>query len=1218
MHGSKERDGNVSTSPSSKNQPNAEKSFKSVKSERPSKKPIVCHGCGEPGHIRPNCPNRVRIVKSPGHSKVMVVSGYLAGCQSDLLRVDTGAERTVVRDDFIPKAAYTGDVLRLDSWRGNQCTEHKLASISIQVGDVTVQSLVAVVEKLDCPALLGSDLGVEMTKVLMRKVVAQLDGCDSESRPENESVNEIVNGDESIRVTRAQAKKDEAKELEDDVASAQAECQPIPMGDIFDFPDAFFELDPVPTSVDELDEWPESVSSDLPLPGVGEVGSVNLRSEQELDVSLKQVWQLGLKNEKGYCFEKGVLVQYDSDGFDDSLMRVVVPSGRRKQVLRMAHSNVISGHFGIKKTFSRINRNFLWPKMWSQVKAYVRSCTGCQKNGRQDKARAPLQPLPVISEPFTRVAFDLVGPLPRTTSGYKYLLTAMCMFTKFPEAVPLKKVDNLTVLEAMMEIFSRYGIPTELLTDQGSVFTSRLTRHMCKTFEVHKIQTSPYHPQTDGSLERWHACLKGMLKRAEVDLKEWDKMLKYVLFAYRDTPHCVTGFSPFQLMFGREVRGPLDFLKTSWVEGDDDVGSVEDWLLCVRAKMGEMAELVSDREVLAKAKMKKFYDRSATVKSFAVGDMVLVKRPLLHKKMGCHWEGPFEIEEKVSPVTYRIKLPGSKSKILHCNLLKVWHTPVETLHRVVCISDDEEDSVSSGLKLLRDDFVPSVDEQAMLDDVLDGYGDVLCDLPGRTEAAVMSIRTGEHGPVRSHPYRIPPLWKDEVKGQIDQLLALGIIRPSTSPWSSSVVLAKKKDGGIRPCIDFRAINLITEPDPYQMPLIEEILEMLASAKFISKIDLTKGFHQIPIRPDDCPKTAFCTPWGKFEFCYMPFGLRNGPAVFQRLMDSLLHKDKEFSQVYIDDIAVFSTSWEEHCTHIGVVLGRLQSAGLTANVKKCQWAQTQVEFLGHLVGSGRVSPAELKVLAVKDFPLPQTKKSVRRFLGLTGYYRRFIPNYAEHSFNLTEATRKTAPDRVILSDVLLCEISYLKDALCRVPSLTLAVPTDVFLLQTDTSGVGLGAVLSVVRDGEELPVAFFSQKLLPRERKYSASELEALAVVVAVSHFQPYLITKPFTIETDHKALVFINSANHQNSRLARWAMLLQPYSFTVRYRPGPQNVNADVLSRLYEEQVDVSVESDSSLPGVFDKRGGGRCYEATPQTGPPNMGRPQTASPDSASDGVNP
>ena len=238
--------------------------------------------------------------------------------------------------------------------------------------------------------------------------------------------------------------------------------------------------------------------------------------------------------------------------------------------------------------------------------------------------------------------------------------------------------------------------------------------------------------------------------------------------------------------------------------------------------------------------------------------------------------------------------------------------------------------------------MPSATEQARLDQVPLDFVDVLSPDPGRTDAALLSINTGDHAPVRSHPYHIPPGWKDEVRLQIDHLLELGIIRPSDSPWSSSIVTVGKKDGSVRICIDFRAINSVTQPDPYQMPLIEEILDSLANARFISKIDLNKGFHQIPIVSEDIPKTAFCSPWGKFEFSVMPFGLRNGPAVFQRLMDKVLHQDKDVAH---DDIAVFSLTWEEHCTHIALVLERLRQAGLTANVKKCQWGQTSCEFLG---------------------------------------------------------------------------------------------------------------------------------------------------------------------------------------------------------------------------------------------------------------------------------
>ena len=604
--------------------------------------------------------------------------------------------------------------------------------------------------------------------------------------------------------------------------------------------------------------------------------------------------------------------------------------------------------------------------------------------------------------------------------------------------------------------------------------------------------------------------------------------------------------------------------------------------------MSEMAELVSTREGKAKLVMKEYYDRSATVKKFEAGDMVLVRKPILQGKLSTSWEGPYEIDRQISPVTYSVQVPGKphRSKILHCNLLKKWTTPAARIHRLIVMTEEESAcEAPSGLRLIRQDFVPSVSEQKQLDEVLENFSDVLCPKPGLTKDICLSIRTGEHEPVRSHPYRIPPKWKDEVREQIDLLLGLGIIRPSESPWSSSVVTVQKKEGGVRICIDFRSVNNITQPDPYLMPLIDEILDALSSARFISKVDLNKGFHQIPISQDDIPKTAFCTPWEKFEFVVMPFGLRNGPAVFQRLMDSILHKEKEICQVYIDDIAIFSETWQEHCLHIERVLSRLREAGLTVNVSKCQWGQTSCEFLGHVIGNGLVSPADLKVGAVRDFPVPSTKKQVRQFLGLTGYYRRFIANYAEHTFALAEATKKSAPDRVVFSELLLNECLYLKNALCGLPSLTLPVPSDQFLLQTDASGVGLGAVLSVVRGDEELPVAFFSKKLQPRERRYGATELEGLAVVAEVTHFDAYLITHPFIIETDHKALTFLNTADHNNGRLARWAMRLQPYSFNIRYRPGPLNVNADVLSRVFEDEEEE--KSSSALSPSDKKRGGG-------------------------------
>ena len=393
---------------------------------------------------------------------------------------------------------------------------------------------------------------------------------------------------------------------------------------IIDFPDSYFEDEPESTPVAALCTWPEVERVDIPLPHIAssKADKDRLVAEQHSDQSLQHALELAKRGEKGYGFDDQVLVQYTDDALGDVNQRIVVPGTRRQQVLKLAHSNVNAGHFGFKKTFARISSYFLWPRMWGDIKQFLHSCAGCQKAAHNSHSRAPLQPLPCVGEPFEKVAFDLVGPLPRSSSGNKYILTMMCLYIKYPEAIPLRRVDNHTILEAMLEIFARHGIPKTILTDQGSVFMSKLTQQLYQTLDIKRVRTSPYHPQSDGALERWHACLKGMMRRAEIDLRNWDKQLKFFLFAYRDTPHCVIGFSPFTLLFGREVKGPLCMLKSAWLEGTEENGSVSEWISCVREKMIEMAEIVSDRDLKAKQLMKKQYDKTAKVKSFAAGEMV--------------------------------------------------------------------------------------------------------------------------------------------------------------------------------------------------------------------------------------------------------------------------------------------------------------------------------------------------------------------------------------------------------------------------------------------------------------------------------------------------------------------------------------------------------------------------------------------------------------------
>ena len=585
---------------------------KNGKKEGQNRKPIVCHGCGEPGHIRPRCPHKIRCVRSPEGNHRKEVDGYLAGVLVSGLRIDTGADRSIVNAQYVPKNAFLDQSVILDSWRGKQFSKHRLAKLKIKIGDTETDAVVAVADQLECPALLGNDLGTDMDfelmSVLFEKVKQAKSGSETRQpappvvknvvtkQPVVNCENDEVNMQqyETIRATtRAQEAKQIEETRQDEIASANSDCDPIPLSDILDIQDSFFDQDPVPTPILDSSESQEGCVVDVPLPTLTDSTSADLIKEQQSDSTLKSCWQLALKKEKGYEFHNGILVQLTSDGLGDFVMRILVPKHRRLGVLEMAHSNMLSGHFGVKKTFSRLSAKFLWPKMWPDVKAFIRSCAGCQKAARKAFCRAPLQPLPCEEEPFSKVAFDLVGPLPISASGYRYVLTMMCLFSKFPAAIPLKRVDNITVLDAMFEVFSCFGIPKVLLSDQGSVFTSHLTKLMCQQFQIKKIQTSPYHPQSDGALERWHACLKGMLKRSQCNLKLWDKELKYLLFAYRSTPHVVTGYAPFSLMYGRDVRGPLQILQEAWLDGESDPALVGDWLAVVKAKLGSMAEVVS-------------------------------------------------------------------------------------------------------------------------------------------------------------------------------------------------------------------------------------------------------------------------------------------------------------------------------------------------------------------------------------------------------------------------------------------------------------------------------------------------------------------------------------------------------------------------------------------------------------------------------------------------
>ena len=457
------------------------------------------------------------------------------------------------------------------------------------------------------------------------------------------------------------------------------------------------------------------------------------------------------------------------------------------------------------------------------------------------------------------------------------------------------------------------------------------------------------------------------------------------------------------------------------------------------------------------------------------------------------------------------------------------------------------------------------EEKNRLYEVLMEFADVFAensDDMGRTGAVKHSIDTGTSPPVRQQCRRVPPFRREQAKKMIDDMLQKDIIQPSSSPWASPIILVPKKDGSLRFCIDYRKLNSVTRKDAYPLPRVDDTLEALSGSKWFSTLDLICGYWQVEIEEKDRHKTAFCTREGLFEFKVMPFGLCNAPAVFQRLMDLVLSGIQwERCLVYIDDIVIMGKTFERHLQNLILVLERLRRAGLRLKPSKCSLFQEKVVYLGHVVTREGIHTDPEKVNAVKTWPVPTSGRDVQQFLGLVGYYRNYIQNFATIAkplYQLTERGREFCWSEE-------CSISFqeLRSQLVAAPILAFPDFSKPFLLDTDACETGIGAVLSQEHDGLERVVAYASRTLSKAERKYCVTRKELLAVVTFLKHFRPYLLGHHFTLRTDHSSLQWIYSMKEPEGQLARWLEQIQEFDFKVVHRKGSCHQNADALSRLH-------------------------------------------------------
>lgn len=482
------------------------------------------------------------------------------------------------------------------------------------------------------------------------------------------------------------------------------------------------------------------------------------------------------------------------------------------------------------------------------------------------------------------------------------------------------------------------------------------------------------------------------------------------------------------------------------------------------------------------------------------------------------------------------------------------------------------------------------DERHKLLEVLKEYEDVFSkdkmDI-GCTHLIEHKIDTGDSLPLASPPRRIPIALEEKVDKLVEDLLANDIIRPSDSPWNAPIVIVAKKNGDIRMCVDYRRLNAITKRSVYPIPATQQLLDCLSGSHFFSTLDLSQGYHQIAVAEEDICKTAFATRKGHFEYKRMPFGLTTAPSTFQRLMHIVLQQENwQKCLIYLDDILIFGRSVDEHLQRLKAVLQRIREAGLKLSPSKCFFLKREVEYLGHVVTSDGIRTDPKKIEKVRSWPSPKTVKQLRSFLGFCGYYRRFIKDYAEFAqplellcvedqSNLEKNKKRIQDISSRWTEIQERAFTSLKLALTTAPVLSYPNEGGKFILDTDASNTGIGAVLSQIQNGTERVIAYASRKLTKSERRYCVTRKELLAVYWFVKHFRHYLFGRSFQVRTDHKALLWmLNWKKPNTSQYCLWKAELEMYDMEVTYRPGKIHTNADALSRLPNcQQCDVKHEN---------------------------------------------
>jgi hypothetical protein len=940
----------------------------------------------------------------------------------------------------------------------------------------------------------------------------------------------------------------------------------------------------------------------------GKADVVTLREEQGQDETLRPCFSLARQDKGGFYCKDGLL--YRREVIVGQLTeQLVLPVARRAHVLKLAH-DTCGAHMGVHNTKQRIRLSFYWPTLARDVKTYVASCRTCSLRRRRTCFdNVPIRPIERNETSFNHWYCDMLGPLfPNEKVEFNYCFVACDSKTRFPVAYPMRSVTARNVCDCLLKIWMLFGVSQFVTLDNASCNTAHVTKLLMEKLGCSPIFITPTHSQANGLAERTVGSLKEFIHKVAYDHKRsWYKYLDFILWAMREVPQSSTQVAPWQMAFGFLPRGPCAILKDSWTGVKtlplDLEKPVANYLCELRDKLSKANDYAAEHMQSAQQKWVSRYNLRSKDKKFEVGEQVLVLTPdSTSSRIWSRWRAPATVVEVKSPYSYIVEIDGARMHV-HANKLRKYDVRVDEIicnclslctvdvnsSSVIFDCDEEFGHVeeftsthdTNSTVLLPSQFIDpsrlshlSESQRNRLLAVLDRYPECFLDKPGLCDFMEQEIHvTLDFKPRRLKEYRVPEKFKPEIDRQIQELLRLGLIHESTSPQASPIVcVLKGKDGsrGVRLTVDYRYVNRYTIADALGPPDMHSVMQRIGRARYISTFDGRSSYWTIRVKREHQWLTAFIYDSQLYEWSRVPFGLKNSGCSFVRMIQRVLHPIREFTESFVDDMAVFSDDFDQHLNNLERYLNVIKKSGLTLNLAKSNFAKPEVKFCGHFIGSGRRRIDPEKVEAVEKLKRPETKAEVRQALGLFGWFRDYLPQYAEHALPLTELTAKRVPNLVPWGARQQAAFDKLKRMLCDAACQPLHIiewgkPFNVF---SDASAYCAAGILSQTDDqGKERPIAFYSRKFNDTQRAWSTIEREAFAVLEAVKRFYHWIFGYEIHVFSDHNPLAYLTDAAPKSAKLLRWSLALQNFNLHFHYKAGktPAMAAPDCLSRLGSE-----------------------------------------------------